>query len=79
MRPDESDALTEYQVARLMDSHLRRHQWLARVQAVEIGKLMFGDGDEAKAAGAVDMPARAANGARYVPPSQMLKTLGVVL
>lgn len=62
-----------------MDSHLRRHQWLARVQAVEIGRMMFGEGEgEAKAATDAP-PARAANGARYVPPSQMLKTLGVVL
>ena len=80
MRQDESDALTEYQVARLMDSYLKRQQWLARVQAAEIAKLFTGAGDEAQPAAArSDTPARAANGARYVSPSTMLKTLGVRL
>lgn len=81
MRLEESDALTEYQVARLMDSHMRRVQWLARVQAAEIAKLFAGEGgNEAQAsAPPPGMPARAKNGARYVSPSTMLKTLGVKL
>lgn len=81
MRQDESDALAEYQVARLMDSYLKRQQWLARVQAAEIAKLFSGAGDEPARANATPpgVPARAANGARYVSPSAMLKTLGVKL
>ena len=64
-----------------MDSHMRRVQWQARVQAVEIGKLFAGEGQEATQTAALPpgMPARAKNGARYVSPSTMLKTLGVKL
>ncbi len=44
-KPGESDDLSEAQVVRLMDSYLQRQKFLARLQALEVGKLLMGSGD----------------------------------
>jgi hypothetical protein len=60
------------QVAELMDSYLQRQKFLARLQAVEVGKLLTGNGDSSQ-------PAKNSQPPGFVSADALLDRMGVAL